>query len=624
MSSHIELHEDEVRLIPVGQLTLSPLNVRKTDTEEGLEELAASILAQGVVQNLTVYREPDEQGTLERYAVTAGGRRWRALQRLLERGQITADYPVLCRLIPYERAVELSLAENSARVEMHPADAFEAFRALVDAGQSIEDVAAHFGVEPLVVQRRLKLANVAPCFIAMYREKKATLEHLMALATIDDQERQQQAWNSLKSYERSPDALRRILTEHDVSTVHPLARYVGLREYQKAGGVVRRDLFAQDDEEQALLDSALVHQLAAAKLDRVAAKLKREGLPWVDVHLQLDYATRAAYGSVGTVEREPNATERKRLDRLNAEREQLAAQAGEAVDEDEDEDEHDGVSAQIREIDAKIALVHVDLTEADPEQKALAGALVSVARNGKLSIERDLLRPGDAQRFRGARTRTAREAAAPREHSAALVMRLTAHRTLALQAELACQPMVAAVALTHRLVLDTFYTTCDARNSAVHISGDMDGLADHVQSLDGSNAQKALEAQRTVLAKQLPEQPVALMPWLLQQSQETVMSLLAYCVAVRVDGVQMDEGPSRLDELARAVQLDMRKWWTVSAANYLGAIPKARILGVVIEGVSAEAAAGLEKLKKAALAEAAERQLAGTGWLPRVLRIEAA
>jgi ParB family chromosome partitioning protein len=369
-----------------------------------------------------------------------------------------------------------------------------------------------------------------------------------------------------------------------------------------------------------MLDSALVHQLAAAKLDKVAAKLKREGLPWVDVHLQLDYATRAAYGPVGTVEREPNAAERKKLDRLNAEREQFIAQAGDTEDDDGEGDP----STHIREIDAKIALVHVDLTECDPEQKALAGAVVSVARNGKVSIERDLLKAEDARRFRGARARTEREATGPREHSAALVRRLTAHRTLALQAELASQPMVAAVALTHRLVLDTFYVASDDYNNAVRIRGETNGLADQASSLEGCEAQKVLDAQRTALAQQLPEQPVALLTWLLQQSHESVLSLLAYCVAVRVNGVQMDEGPSRLDELARAVRLDMRKWWTVTASNYLGAVPKARILGVVTEGVSAEAAAGLEKLKKAALAQAAERQLAGSGWLPRVLRPEAA
>src|SRR6185437_16648281 len=97
------------------------------------------------------------------------GRRWRALRLLIDQGRITPYFPVPCLTVSYERAVEISLAENSAREPMHPADEFEAFKALIDAGRTIEDVAARFGVAPIVVQRRLKLANVHPTFIALYR-----------------------------------------------------------------------------------------------------------------------------------------------------------------------------------------------------------------------------------------------------------------------------------------------------------------------------------------------------------------------------------------------------------------------------------------------------------------------
>jgi ParB family transcriptional regulator, chromosome partitioning protein len=48
---------------------------------------------------------------------------------------------------------------------MHPAEEFEVFRALIDPGQCVEDVAARFGVKPVVVQRWLKLANVSLPFI---------------------------------------------------------------------------------------------------------------------------------------------------------------------------------------------------------------------------------------------------------------------------------------------------------------------------------------------------------------------------------------------------------------------------------------------------------------------------
>ncbi|GAB7543992.1 hypothetical protein CS8_036640 [Cupriavidus sp. 8B] len=80
----------------------------------------------------------------------------------------------------------MSLAENLLREQMHPADQFETFAALVKEGRSIEDVAADFGVSPPVVRRRLKLANVSPCLMADYRAGGVTLEQLMALTISDD------------------------------------------------------------------------------------------------------------------------------------------------------------------------------------------------------------------------------------------------------------------------------------------------------------------------------------------------------------------------------------------------------------------------------------------------------
>ncbi|AKK24686.1 hypothetical protein MB84_29900 (plasmid) [Pandoraea oxalativorans] len=67
------------------------------------------------------------------------------------------------------------------REAMHPADQFVAFAALVKEGRPVEDIAAVFGVSPLVVPRRLKLANVSPRLLADYRNDSPdapTLEQL--------------------------------------------------------------------------------------------------------------------------------------------------------------------------------------------------------------------------------------------------------------------------------------------------------------------------------------------------------------------------------------------------------------------------------------------------------------
>jgi len=64
------------------------------------------------------------------------------------------------RSSPTEHALEMSLAENTIRLAMHPATSFEAFAALIDQGESAADVASRFGVEESLVLKRMKLACV--------------------------------------------------------------------------------------------------------------------------------------------------------------------------------------------------------------------------------------------------------------------------------------------------------------------------------------------------------------------------------------------------------------------------------------------------------------------------------
>ena len=79
----------QFRFIDVRHLSLSPLNVRKTGGETGIEELAELIAAEGVLQNLDVYECDEGEGKKKTtHAVVAGGRRWRALQLLIRQKRI--------------------------------------------------------------------------------------------------------------------------------------------------------------------------------------------------------------------------------------------------------------------------------------------------------------------------------------------------------------------------------------------------------------------------------------------------------------------------------------------------------------------------------------------------------
>jgi len=74
-------------------------------------------------------------------------------------------------------------------------------------------------------------------------------------------------------------------------------------------------------------------------------------------------------------------------------------------------------------------------------------------------------------------------------------------------------------------------------------------------------------------------------------------------------------------QVATTVGLDMRQCWTATRKGYLGRVPKVLILDAVREGAGDSAAAHLAGTKKEVMATNAETLLAGTGWLPAVLRV---
>jgi len=76
------------------------------------------------------------------------------------------NYTVPCLVVSCERAVQISLAESSGREKMHPADEFDAFGQLIGAGQSSRMSPRALARHHLIMQRRLKLANVCPAFVA--------------------------------------------------------------------------------------------------------------------------------------------------------------------------------------------------------------------------------------------------------------------------------------------------------------------------------------------------------------------------------------------------------------------------------------------------------------------------
>ena len=619
----------DMRLVPLTQLRARPSkrNVRKS-RRASIPVLAASILRVGLLQNLTVVVSADGL----HYEVVAGGRRLAALKLLAKRKRIAKDYQVPCLLVADASARTASLTENVQREAMHPADQFEAFAALVAEGRPVEDIAADFGVTPLVVQRRLKLANVSPRLLEDYRADAVTLDQLMALAITDDHAAQEAAFYDAPQWQRSPQTLREHLTHEEIDASRDaLARLVGIETYEVAGGGVRRDLFSAAQQGVYLTDSALLDTLARDKLATVADSVRVEGWSWVEVAPRATHAELHAFQRARRTRRDPNKLEAKRIAKLEARQHELQ----DRLDDDDADLPDEEVQALHEEIDRlgnDLEAIDQGLTLYAPDVLALGGAVVSVDHMGGVVVHRGLLREEQAKALRVQERQEAgdMDSGASGEEgvqqpvksgiSEKLAKRLSAHRTTALQAEVARHPHIALVAVVHRLALRVVVDAYRSEGSPVNISASpQDGLDAHAPDVAQSRAAIGIREVRQAWADRLPQDPDALFTELLAFPQPELLSLLAVCVAVTVGAVTGREGDTPAALLAHAVGLDMHDWWTPTAAGYFEHVSKAKTLEAV-QVFAPEQVNRLAKLKKAELANEAERLVSGTGWLPLMFR----
>jgi ParB family chromosome partitioning protein len=154
-------------------------------------------------------------------------------------------------------------------------------------------------------------------------------------------------------------------------------------------------------------------------------------------------------------------------------------------------------------------------------------------------------------------------------------------------------------------------------------------LSGHAPGIDESVAEKQIAERHAAWAKRLPQKPEALWTFIHGLSEDERSGLLAHCVSLTVNAIHAprqsaDESEANAAVLAREVGLDMKACWQPTATSYFGRVSKERIVEAVRDGVSKQAAENVVRLKKPAMAEAAERALAGKGWLPALFAVSAA
>lgn len=616
----------ELLLIPLSKLRPSSRNVRKSGGTS-IPELAASIARVGLLHNLTVVAAPDG----EQFDVVAGRRRLAALKLLVKRRKLAKGHEVHCLLVLDDAARTVSLTENVQREAMSPIEELFAWKDLVAEGRPVEDIAADFGVTPLVVQRRLKLANVSPRLLADFETQAVTLEQLMALAITDDHAAQEAAFYESPPWQRSPEALRDHLTSDEIDAGRDaVARFVGLEAYEQAGGGVRRDLFADEQNGIFLTDGALLDALARDKLAPMAEQVRAEGWAWVDAAPRATSSELYQFQRARSTRREPSKAEARRIAKLEARQATLQERLD---DEDEGmtDEQAQALHDEMDELGNELEAIERQLVEYPPAVVALAGAVVSLDLMGGVVVHRGLLREEQARALREQAARQEDGTAgsgpeAPAEEPAKpgisekLAKRLSAHRTAALQAEVARHPHVALVAVVHRLALRVIVDSYGSGGSPVDIiATPQDGLGLHAPDVGEAPAAVGMRKVRDAWADRLPGDPDALFAELLAFQQQELLSLLAVCVASTVSTLASHEEEVPAAALAQAVNLDMHHWWTPTAAGYFEHVSKSKALEAV-QAFAPDHVNRLAKLRKAELASEAERLAAGTGWLPVMFR----
>ena len=390
MNHTAPIHEPAIRPLPLDRLAIAPENVRKTPPDAAAEaELKASIANLGLLGNLVVRSEGPDGG----YAVVAGGRRLAALKALAADGVLDAAHPVPCLVVDGDAApAELSLAENVIRIAMHPADQVIAFTKLTESGVTAAAIAARFGTSERLVEQRLRLGNAAPELLNAYRAGDIDLETLKAFTVTTDHARQMAVWEQVadQGYRRAPWEVKRLLTEERIQANSGLARFVGIKDYEAAGGPVLRDLFAAEDESGIWLeDPVLLQKLAVEKLGETVKDLKTRWR-WATAVPEVDWMDVARYGRITPQPAEPTDEETAELERLSTREDELTN-----LDEDEwtEELEEEGWAIETRTGEIHAAIEGRATFRA--EDYAIAGAIATIDRNGELQVIGGLVRPED-------------------------------------------------------------------------------------------------------------------------------------------------------------------------------------------------------------------------------------
>lgn len=246
MTRQTKITATEARF-PLAKLTLSPLNPRQTVPQSDMIDLAESIWAAGLIQNIAGLAD-DKGGA----GVVAGGRRLRALHYLAEQHPDMSETrpdlanPMVMLAPDRETAVAWANMENMARRDLHPAEEIRAYGKMQAAGKDAVAIACAFAVTERHVYRRLALASLPAPIIDALAAGEINLGMAACFTISDDEKLSLEVLERVRGEQWSDHQVKTLLKPDSVKGSDRRAIFVGEEAYKAAGGKIGGDLFAEE------------------------------------------------------------------------------------------------------------------------------------------------------------------------------------------------------------------------------------------------------------------------------------------------------------------------------------------------------------------------------------------
>lgn len=180
-SNVVEEDRDEVRKIPVSQITPNRFQPRTVFNDEKIEELSRTIHTHGIIQPIVVRQYGDDQ-----FEIIAGERRYRAVQKL---GWETV--PAIVKNLNDTETASVALIENLQREELSPIEEAIAYGKLLELHDLTQEaLAQRLGKGQSTVANKLRLLKLPEEIQSALLDKQITERHARALIPLKNPEKQ--------------------------------------------------------------------------------------------------------------------------------------------------------------------------------------------------------------------------------------------------------------------------------------------------------------------------------------------------------------------------------------------------------------------------------------------------